>query len=200
MMRRAAGSAVLALSGGWLAACSDAKNKVQFHSVDITGASYAKGFDLTDFNGKERTLADFKGDVVAVFFGYTHCPDVCPTTLAELARVRRDLGAQGDKFQVLFVSLDPERDTPAILKSYVGAFDKSFLALYPASPADLPKLAKSFKIFYQKVDGKTPDSYTLDHSAATFIYDPKGRVRLFSPNATPVADMVSDVKLLLKGA
>jgi protein SCO1/2 len=200
LIRRVAGAAALAASGGFLVACSDAKSKVQFHSVDVTGASYAKNFDLTDFNGKERTLADYKGDVVAVFFGYTHCPDVCPTTLAELAQVRKKLGSQSDKFQVLFVSLDPERDTPTVLKSYLGAFDKSFVGLYTPSISDLPKLAKSFKIFYQKVDGKASDGYSVDHSAATFIYDPQGRLRLYSPNDNSVANMTSDVKLLLKGA
>ena len=200
MIRHVAGAAALAASGGLLAGCSDAKSKVQFHSVDITGASYAKNFDLTDINGKERTLADYKGDVVAVIFGYTHCPDVCPTTLAELAQVRKKLGSRGDKFQVLFVSLDPERDTPAVLKSYLGAFDKTFVGLYTPSVSDLPRLAKSFKIFYQKVDSKGSDNYSVDHSAATFIYDPKGRLRLFSPNDNSVANVTSDVELLLKGA
>lgn len=200
LIRRMAGAATLAVSGAWLAGCSDEKSKVQFHSVDITGANYAKNFDLIDFNGKERTLADYKGDVVAVFFGYTHCPDVCPTTLAELAQVRKKLGSRGGRFQVLFVSLDPERDTPAVLKSYLGAFDRSFVGLYTPSVDDLPKLAKSFKIFYQKVDGKGADNYSVDHSAATFIYDPKGRLRLFSPNDNSVADVTSDVELLLKGA
>lgn len=192
--------ALLASSTGalsLLAACSD--KKPEFKAVDITGADYAKDFALTDHTGQARTLADFKGKVVVLFFGYTQCPDVCPTTMAELAEVKKQLGKDGDKLQALFVSVDPERDTPALLKAYMANFDPSFIALRP-TPEQLPVLAKSFKMYYKKVDGKTPTSYTMDHSAGSYVYDPQGRVRLFTRygNGSGAAGLVSDLQQLLK--
>ena len=181
-----------------MSACSP--GKPQFRGVDITGADYAKDFALTDFNGQPRTLADFRGKVVVIFFGFTQCPDVCPTTMTEMLQVKQLLGADGDKLQVLFLSLDPERDTPEVLKAYMGNFDPGFLGLYASSPEKLAALAADFKIFYKKVEGKTPGSYSVDHSAQSYLYDPQGRLRLFSRYGAPVDGVAEDVKLLLKGA
>jgi protein SCO1/2 len=181
---------------GLISGCTDAKP--QFTSIDITGADYAKDFSLTDHNGQLRSIKDFEGKVVVVFFGFTQCPDVCPTSMLELAEIKKMLGADGERLQGLFVSLDPERDTPEVLKAYMGNFDPSFLALRPALDK-LPQVAKDFKIFYKKVDGKTPGSYTLDHSAGSYVFDPQGRVRLYSRYGTGAAALAGDVKLLLKG-
>jgi protein SCO1 len=181
-----------------LTACSDKANVAAFHSVDITGADYADGFSLTDHNGQLRTLADFKGKAVVVFFGFTQCPDVCPTSMSELAQARKLLGADGERLQGLFVSIDPERDTPAVMKEYMANFDSSFLALY-AKPDELPDLAKRFKIYYKKVPGSTPDTYTMDHSAGSYIFDPQGKVRLYFRYGSGAQAMADDVKLLLAG-
>ena len=198
-LKSIAASAVLAgASGVFLSACD--RGKPQFHSVDITGAEYAKDFKLTDFDGKPRTLADFKGKAVVLFFGFTQCPDVCPTTMTELAQVKKLLGADGDKVQGLFVSIDPERDTPAVLKEYMQNFDPSFLGLYAGSPEALAALAKDFKVYYKKVDGPTPTSYTMDHTAASFVYDPQGRLRLYARYGIGAQPLADDLKLLIKGA
>jgi protein SCO1/2 len=184
-----------AVAGTGLAACSD--RKPSFNAVDITGADYAKGFTLADADGKQRTLADFKGKVVVMFFGYAQCPDVCPTTMTEMAQVKQQLGSDGDKLQVLFVTVDPERDTPAVMKAYMGAFDPAFVALIP-TPEQLAALAKDYKVYYKKVDGKTPTSYSMDHSAASFVYDTEGRLRLYARYGAGVPAMVSDLRALLK--
>lgn len=192
-----------ALAGGvLLAACSEKPQagSADFHSVDITGVDYATDFRLKDFNGKTRSLSDFAGKAVVIFFGYTQCPDVCPTTMGELAQVKEALGQDGDKLQVLFVSLDPERDTPQVLREYMAAFDPSFLGLYAESDKDLQKLAKAFKIYYQRVDGSSPDTYTIDHTAASYVYDPEGRVRLFTRYGTSPAEVAADIEQLLHGA
>ncbi|MES2685662.1 MAG: SCO family protein [Pseudomonadota bacterium] len=181
---------------GLLSGCTEAKP--QFASIDITGADYAKDFALADHNGQMRSIKDFAGKVVVVFFGFTQCPDVCPSSMAELAEIKKMLGADGDRLQGLFVSLDPERDTPAVLKAYMVNFDPSFLALRPELDK-LPQVAKDFKIFYKKVDGKTPGSYTLDHSAGSYVFDPQGRVRLYSRYGSGAPALAADVKLLLKG-
>ena len=178
-----------------LAACSPDAQK--FKSIDITGADYAKGFALADHNGAQRTLADFKGKVVVVFFGFTQCPDVCPTALADLAEVKRLLGPQGDKLQGLFVSVDPERDTPEVLKAYMTNFDPGFLALRPTAE-QLPEVAKAFKIFYKKGEGPTPTSYTMEHSAGSYVFDPQGRVRLYTRQAVGAQGLAEDLALLLK--
>ena len=196
-LKSIAASAVLAgASGVFLSACD--RGKPQFHSVDITGAEYAKDFKLTDFDGKPRTLADFKGKAVVVFFGFTQCPDVCPTTMTELAQVKQSLGADGDKLQAIFITVDPERDTPELLKAYMGNFDPSFLALYTTTPEQLAALAKDYKVYYKKVDGKTPTSYTMDHSAGSYVYDTQGKLRLYTRYGTGVQPLVDDLKLLLK--
>jgi protein SCO1/2 len=166
-----------------------------FKNTDITGAGYGKDFTLTDHTGKTRTLADFRGKVVVVFFGYTHCPDVCPTTLADLKVAREQLGEDGKRVQVLFVTVDPERDTRELLSNYVPTFDPSFLGLY-GDPAATARVAKEFRVFYQKVPGKTPDSYTVDHTAGSYVFDPQGRLRLLvRPGNVP--NLVADLKTLL---
>jgi protein SCO1 len=190
------GTAVAGLGISSLMVACD-KAKPSFISVDVTGADYAKDFALTDHNGQARTMADFKGKLVVIFFGYTQCPDVCPTTMAEMAEIKKLLGADGDKFQALFVTLDPERDRTEVLKAYMGNFDPSFIALRPELSA-LPALASQFRIFYKKVDGKTPTSYTVDHSAGSYVYDPQGRLRLFTRYGSGAAALASDLKLLLK--
>lgn len=166
-----------------------------FKNTDITGADYGKDFRLTDHTGKTRTLADFRGKVVVMFFGYTRCPDVCPTTLAELKAVKEQLGADGMRMQVLFITVDPERDTAELLASYVPAFDPSFLGLYGDNAA-ISKVARDFKVFYQKVPGKAPDSYTVDHTAGSYIFDPLGRLRLFARFGN-AANLAADIRTLL---
>jgi protein SCO1/2 len=189
--RVAAGLAALLL-----AAC--APEKPSFKSVDVTGAEFGREFALTDHTGKARTLADFKGKVVAVFFGFTRCPDVCPTTLAEMKLVKERLAADGDKLQVLFVTVDPERDTPELLAKYVPAFDPTFLGLRGDAEATA-RTAKEFKVFYQKSPGSSPDNYSMDHTAATFIYDPQGRLRLFAKHGMGADALTQDIRLLLAG-
>ena len=185
-------SAVAAFS---MAGCMD--SKPQFKGVDITGADYARDFQLTDHNGQPRSMKDFKGKIVVMFFGFTQCPDVCPTSMTELAQVKQLLGKDGDKLQGLFVTVDPERDTPELLKAYMANFDPSFLALR-GTPEQLAAMAKDYKVFYKKVEGKTPTSYTMDHSAASYVYDTQGRLRLYTRYGTGAAALASDIALLLK--
>jgi protein SCO1/2 len=179
-----------------LVACGP--QKPQFNNTDITGADYGKALQLADQNGKVRTLADFKGSAVLVFFGYTQCPDVCPTTLAEMKAVKTLLGEDGKRFQVLFVTVDPERDTAELLGQYMAAFDPSFLGLRGDAEATA-KVAKDFKVFYQKVPGSTPDTYSMDHSAGSYIFDPQGRLRLYVRHGQPADKVAADIKLLLAG-
>ncbi len=178
-----------------LAACG--QDKPAFHGVDITGADYAQGWSLADHNGQVRTLKDFAGKAVIVFFGYTQCPDVCPTSMQELAEVKRLLGQDGERLQGVFITVDPERDTAELLKAYMANFDPGFVALRP-TPEQLPQVTKDFKIYYKKVDGKTPTSYTMDHSAGSFTFDPQGRVRLYNRYGSGAAALAEDVKILLK--
>jgi protein SCO1/2 len=185
---------------GLLEACTpQAPQAPAFASVDVTGAQYAKDFALTDHNGQQRHLADFAGKVVVIFFGYTQCPDVCPTTMAELAEVKKSLGADGARLQGLFVTVDPQRDTPAVLKAYMANFDPTFLALY-TTPEGLAALAKDYKIYYKKVEGKTPTSYTMDHSAGSYVYDTKGQLRLFTRYGSGPKVLADDIRLLLQQA
>lgn len=171
--------------------------KPAFQNTDITGIDYAKDFAMTDHHGKARTLADFRGKAVVIFFGYTQCPDVCPTTMAEMAAVMQELGPLADRVQVLFVTVDPERDTAALLSQYVPAFDSRFLGMV-GDQAATKKMAGDFRIFYQKVPGKEPGSYTMDHTAGSYVFDPQGRMRLFIRHGQGMAPIVSDLKLLLK--
>ena len=190
-----AAAAAVAAFGLNLSGCTDAKPS--FNAVDLTGADYAKDFKLADADGKVRTLADFKGKVVVLFFGYAQCPDVCPTTMTEMAQVKQQLGKDGDKLQVVFITVDPARDTPTVLKAYMGAFDPSFVALIP-TPEQLAATAKDFKAYYKKVDGSTPTSYSMDHSAASYVYDTEGRLRLYARYGAGAAPMLADVQALLK--
>ena len=171
----------------------------KFTRIDITGADYARTLALPDVSGQPRTLADFKGKVVVVFFGYTQCPDVCPTTMAELAQVKKSLGADGDKLQGVFVTIDPERDTPEILKSYMASFDPSFVALRGTPEQTQAAAAKEFKVFYAKVPGKTPGSYTMDHTAGLHVSTRKGNPRLFERYGGGAEALAADIKALLDG-
>ena len=188
-------AATLALS---LSGCDKlpGKQAASFQNTDVTGLDYAKGFSLTDHTGKPRTLADYKGKVVIVFFGYTQCPDVCPTTMAEMAGVMQKLGPQADQVQVLFITLDPERDTQPLLASYVPAFDKRFVGLY-GTPEQTAKTAKDFKVFYSKVPGSAPGSYTIDHMAGSYVFDRDGRLRLFIRHGGSADAIVHDIRQLL---
>ena len=191
-----AGAAAAALT---LAGCEPGgapAAKQVFRGVDITGADYARTLSLPDQTGTVRSLADFKGKVIVVFFGYTQCPDVCPATMAELAQIKKAMGKDGERVQGLFVSVDPERDTPEILKAYMASFDSSFVAL--RGTVDQTKAAaKEFKVFYGKVPGKTEGSYTVDHTAGSFIFDPAGKVRLFVRYGTGAEPLTADLKALL---
>lgn len=166
-----------------------------FHFTDITGAEFARKLELPDADGKPRSLADWRGKVVVVFFGYTQCPDVCPTTMAELAQIRTMLGTDGDRLQTVFVTIDPERDTPEVLKAYLANFGANVVGLR-GSAEQTAAAAKEFKVFYAKVPGKT-GGYTMDHSAASFVFDPTGRVRLFVPYGSDPKLLAGDVKQLL---
>lgn len=172
--------------------------KSPFQNTDVSGLNYGKDFSLPDFNGKQRSLADFKGKAVVVFFGYTQCPDVCPTTMIEMAAVMKELGPLADKIQVLFVSVDPERDTPELLSKYVPSFDPRFLGLVGDKTAT-EKVAKEFRVFYQKAAGKEAGSYTVDHTAGSYVFDPQGRLRLFVRHGQGPAPIAHDLKLLLAG-
>jgi protein SCO1/2 len=195
---RATGAPLLATAlAPLLVACGE--TKPQFKAIDVTGAEYARDFQLTDHDGRPRTLKDFRGKAVVVFFGYTHCPDVCPTTLSEIAEAKRLLGPDGAKVQGVFVTVDPQRDTPEMLKAYMANFGPDFVALR-GTPEQLAAVAKEYKIYYKKVDGKTPDSYTMDHSAGSYVYDPQGRVRLYTRYGTGPEALASDLKILLKDA
>lgn len=168
-----------------------------FQSTDITGADFGKSFTLTDHNGKQRSLEDFRGQVVVMFFGFTHCPDVCPTTLAELAGAVRKLGPAGEKVQVLLVTIDPERDTPDLLAKYVTAFNPKFLALR-GNADETARVAKEFKVIYQKVAGPRAEDYAMDHSAGSYIFDRQGRLRLYVSYGRGADVFAHDIDLLLK--
>jgi len=192
-------AACLMLAGvtGIMTACSP--KAPQFTAIDITGADYAKGFSLTDHNGQTRTLQDFQGKIVMMFFGYTQCPDVCPTSMAEMAEIKRLMGKDGERLQALFVTIDPERDKSEMLKEYMAAFDPTFLALVP-TPEQLAVLAKDYKVYYKKVDGPTPTSYTMDHTAGSYVYDTRGKLRLFTRYGTKPELTAADIKQLLASA
>ena len=189
--------AALVSAGGLLTACS--RGKPEFRGVDISEVDYARDIQLPDHNGQQRSLKDFKGKVVVVFFGYTQCPDVCPTSMQEMAEVKRMLGKDGDRLQSIFVTVDPERDTAEMLKAYMGNFDPSFLALR-GTPEQTAAVAKDFKIYYKKVDGKTPTSYTMDHSAGSYIYDTQGRLRVYYRYGSGAEALAADVRTLLNEA
>jgi protein SCO1 len=180
-----------------LVACDKFSSKpVVFNNVDITGADYARDFALVDHTGKPRTLADFKGKLVFLFFGYTQCPDVCPTTMAEMAAVMQALGPQAEQVQVLFVTVDPERDTQELLSQYVPAFHPSFIGLR-GDAAATAAVAKEFKVFYAKSAGTTPQNYSVDHTYGSYVFDRSGKIRLFVRHGKGPAPIIHDIKLLL---
>ena len=179
-----------------LVAC---ESKPVFNALDITGIQgYGNDFRLTDHTGKTRSLADFRGKAVLIFFGFTHCPDVCPTTLSDMRQVMQKLGKDAEKLQVLFVTVDPKRDTQELLAKYVPSFHPTFRGLY-GDEAATNKVAKDFKIVHQIQEGKTPESYTVAHTAASLVFDPQGRLRLFINYGMEVDKVTADIKLLLKG-
>jgi protein SCO1/2 len=196
-MKKILAFALIAVS--LLAGCGEKKveaPKLVFQSTDLTGASFARDFALTDHTGKPRTMADFKGKVVVMFFGYTQCPDVCPTTMAEMSEVMKQLGPQADQLQVLFVTVDPERDTQQLLAEYVPAFDKRFLGLY-GTAEQTAAVGKEFKVVYNKVQGSSKENYSIDHTAASYVFDKQGKLRLLLRPGQGTGPAVHDIKLLL---
>jgi protein SCO1 len=183
------------LAAAVLAGCD---SKPAFTNLDITGnTQFGSDFSLPDTGGKPRTLGDFKGKAVVLFFGYTHCPDVCPTTLAELSQAVAKLGDDGKRVQVLMVTVDPARDTAPLLGEYVSAFSPTFIGLRPADTAELVKITKDFRVYYAQVPGKAAGDYTMDHTAASYVFDPQGKLRLFARDGQGVDTWVHDLKLLL---
>ena len=178
-----------------VAGCSEPPN---FHATNISGTEWGKDFNLTDHHGQPRHLANFKGKVVVLFFGYTQCPDVCPTTLATMRDALKLLGDDAARVQVLFVTLDPARDTPELLAAYVPMFDPTFIGLR-GDEATIAMLAKDFKVFYTRQPGTTPDNYSIDHSTGSYVFDPQGRLRLLLRHGETPANVAADLKLLLAG-
>jgi len=202
-VRRLASFLASALAFALVVACAAlagcAPDGQKFQSSDVTGSTFGRNFDLIDATGKPRTLADYRGKAVVIFFGYTQCPDVCPTTLAELAEVMKRLGPDAERVQVLFVTVDPERDTQDLLAKYVPAFDPRFMGLY-GDAAATERTAKEFRIIYQKQPGANPGSYTMDHSAGTYIFDPQGRLRLYVSYGQGPDVFAHDLRELLKAS
>ena len=192
MNRRLALRAALLATVFLLAACKG--SKPAFSSIDISGADFGQDFRLTDPDGRQRTLADFRGNAVLLFFGFTQCPDVCPTALARAAEVRSKLGADAERLQVIFITLDSERDTPDVLRAYTAAFDASFLGLY-TDGENTSSVADAFRIFYRKVP--TGQSYTMDHTALSYVFDPAGRLRLAVPPQQTADQLSADLRMLL---
>ncbi len=168
-----------------------------FKNTDLTGLPYASDFALIDHTGQPRTLADYRGKAVLIFFGYMYCPDVCPTTMAEMASVMESLGPAAEQVQVLFITVDPERDTPELLAQYVPAFDKRFVGLTAADKESFEKVMKDFKVFYEKVPGKEAGSYTMNHTSGSYVFDTQGRIRLFVRHGQGAEPIASDLKVLL---
>jgi protein SCO1/2 len=197
MPRRLFHALALAAAALLLAACGGEQTP-QFRNTDITGADYGKGFELTDHTGRPRTLEDFRGKVVTIFFGFTQCPDVCPSSLATMAEVMRQLGPDADRVQVVFITIDPERDTQELLAHYMPNFHPSFLGLY-GDAQQTAAVAREFKVFYQKSGDTSGMNYTMDHSAGTYVFDPEGRLRLYVRHAESAENIAADLKLLLDG-
>jgi protein SCO1 len=168
----------------------------KFRSTDITGAEFGKSLELTGHDGKPRRLEDFRGKAVVLFFGFTHCPDICPTTLADVAAALKALGTDASRVQVLFVTVDPERDTAEVLRNYVTAFDPSFLGLRGDAEAT-QRAAKEFRIFFEKRPGSAPGAYSVDHSGQSYVLDPQGRLRLLVRHDRIAQDLAGDLKILL---
>lgn len=179
-----------------LAACKPATEAGKLVATDITGADFGQTLSLTDHTGKHRTLAEFKGKAVALFFGYTHCPDVCPTTMADMKQAMKLLGPRADELQVLFVTLDPERDTQEVLAKFVPSFDARFIGLR-GSVDETAATAKAFKIFSSKVQSEGSSGYTIDHSAGMYVFDKAGKIRLYIEYGERPAEMANDIKQVL---
>ena len=179
-----------------LTACKPAAEVNQFIATDITGADFAHTLSLTDHTGKHRTLEDFKGKAVVLFFGYTHCPDVCPTTMIDLKQTMKLLGPRADELQVLFVTLDPERDTQAVLAQFVPSFDKRFIGLR-GNEQETAAATSTFKIYAKKVDAQGKGGYTVDHSAGMYVFDKKGKIRLYIDYGEKPVDIAHDLNLIL---
>lgn len=178
-----------------LVACSQAS----FKNVDITGSkSFGNNFALLDPQGNEKTIADYRGKAVVLFFGYTHCPDVCPSTLIEMQAVMKDLGPLADRVQVIFITVDPERDTAELMAQYPPTFDRRFIGLRPANEAALVKIAKDFRVYYNKVPGSNPKNYTIDHTAGSYVFDPAGNLRLYIKHGQGAEPIAHDLKILLR--
>ena len=187
--------AIIVCGLGLIAGCQP--SRAPFNAVDITGVQgYGTDFRLLDHHGKSRTMADFRGKVVAIFFGFTHCPDVCPTTLSEMKRVMEILGKDASRLQVLFITVDPARDTAALLSQYVPSFNPSFLGLV-GDKAAMAQVAQDFKITVRKVAGTSPDNYSVDHTAGTLVFDAQGRLRLFVNYGLEADKIAADIKRLL---
>jgi protein SCO1/2 len=193
MLRR---TALLSLAGLLALAGCAPRDKPQFKSVDITGADYARDFALPDADGRMRSIKDFAGKAVVVFFGYTQCPDVCPTTLQEIAEAKKLLGPEGDKVQGIFITVDPARDQPELLKAYVANFGPDMVALR-GNAEQTAAVAKDYKVYYKRVEGKTPGSYFMEHTAASYVYDPQGKLRLYTRYGSGAQALADDLKLLL---
>jgi protein SCO1/2 len=195
MLRR---TALLTLAAPLLLSACARDGKPEFKAVDITGADYAKDFPLPDTDGRMRSVKDFQGKAVVVFFGYTQCPDVCPTTMSEIAEAKKLLGADGQRVEGVFITIDPERDQPQMLKAYVANFGPDMIALR-GSLQQTQDVAKDFKVFYRKAPGSTPENYSMEHSAASYVYDPSGKLRLYVRYGGGAQALADDLKLLLKG-
>lgn len=170
-----------------------------FQLIDITGVDYGKDFELPDQNGVVRSLEDFRGEVAVVFFGFTQCPDVCPTTMTEIAEAKKLMGAAGSKLRGIFITIDPERDTAEILKAYAATFDPGFVALRPAAQ-QVEKVANEFRIHVKKNRASAAGAYSFDHTAASFVFDPQGRLRLYARHGAGAAALAADARLLLRSA
>lgn len=180
----------------FLTACNSAQNAGQFNATDVSNAGFGGAFNLTDHTGKARTLADFKGKVIVLFFGYSHCPDVCPTTMADLKQAMKLLGSRADEVQVLFVTLDPERDTQAVLAQYVPHFDQRFIGLF-GTRTQTEQVTKDFKLYAAKVENTGKSGYTIDHSAGSYVFDKAGKLRLYVAFGTQPKEVASDIEKLL---
>ena len=190
---RAAAGVALAASLPLLAACNR-QTSLKVHGTDVTGADFAQDFSLRDPTGQVRTMADFQGKVVMIFFGFTQCPDICPTALARASDIKRLLGPDGERLQVLFITIDPDRDTPEVLAAYTNAFDPSFLALY-ADQAHTDKTVKDFRMYARKV--QTGNSYTMDHTSLSYLYDTKGKLRVLLRHEQSAEECVEDIRQVM---
>ena len=190
---------ILAVLAAAAALCACTPGSPEFRNTDITGAEFGRDFALNDASGKGRTLADFRGKAVVVFFGFTHCPDICPTALGTIAEAMRQLGQDASRVQGVFITVDPERDTPELLARYAAAFHPSFIGLHGDADATA-RVAKEFKVLYQKSPGSTPGSYTMDHSAGMFVFDPQGRLRLYATHGRGADALAHDLRELLRAS